>query len=349
MINVHWFLFFLMSNDDWFVPSLSHHSSQHFYENVQKFAFISSLIALNRYYNENLNFVFHYGGVSMTLPKIELNEEVISQMNIPSRPEVLIKVTEAAKETDPDLGKIVDIVGKDVNLSGSLIQVVNSPLYGLRRKISSVKEAGMLLGIQKVERLVTVVSMRSMSQQSVDLSSFWDSAEELANISRLLAKKIGIVNDDDAYMLGLFSNCGIPIMMQFFPEYETFFKEFEDVAGTNFTLEEMKRFRVNHCVVGYKLSEKWFFPDAIRDAIMFHHDVHDLFKSDQENENPVLLLLANLELADKIQHKLKNKCPQGQSEEEWLNDNKAMIRYLGLSEDDFLEHQDEIVEIVQGI
>lgn len=285
----------------------------------------------------------------MALPKIELNEEVISQMNIPSRPEVLVKVTEAAKEADPDLGKIVDIVGKDVNLSGSLIQVVNSPLYGLRRKISSVKEAGMLLGIQKVARLVTVVSMRSMSQGSVDLSSFWDSAEELANISRLLAQKIDIVNDDDAYMLGLFGNCGVPVMMQFFPEYESFYLDYDGVAGTNFTLEEMKRFRVNHCVVGYKLAEKWFFPDAIKDAIMFHHDVMELFKSDQESDNPVLLLLANMELAEKIQYKLKNRQPQDKSEEEWIEDHKEIIRYLGLSEEDFLEHQDEIVEIMQRL
>lgn len=280
------------------------------------------------------------------LPKIELNEELINQMDIPSRPEVLIKVTQEAKQPDPDLSKIVDIVGKDVNLSASMIQVVNSPFYGLRRKVSSVREAGMMLGIQKVEKLVTVVSMRSQTQGNLELGNFWETAEETADISRLLAKKIPLVDEDDAYMLGLFCDCGIPIMMQHFPEYQDYFKQNVDKIGIEYTLPEMAQFRINHCIVGYKLTEKWFFPDPIRDAIMFHHDVFELFKQDQENENPILVLLANLVLAEKTRNKLQERASD-KSDSEWASEHQEIIRYLGLSEEDFLELQDEIVEQVQ--
>ena len=57
---------------------------------------------------------------------------------------------------------------------------------------------------------MAAVALRARLSQKIDLGRFWDSAEEVAQLASALAKRLGGVDPEDAYMLGLFHDAGTP-------------------------------------------------------------------------------------------------------------------------------------------
>lgn len=53
------------------------------------------------------------------------------------------------------------------------------------------------------------------------MERFWDSSAKFAIATSFIAKQVPGLNREEAYTYGLFQNCGIPILMQRFPEYKS--------------------------------------------------------------------------------------------------------------------------------
>lgn len=277
------------------------------------------------------------------LAKPNIEEDLIKDIIIPPRPEVLIKVSEEAKSSDPNLPEVVEALTTDVSLSGAILQVVNSPFYGLRNKISSVQQAANLLGIKKIEKLVTIVSIRSQMGGNLDLGRFWDGASETASLCGLLAKRFVEVDFDEAYMLGLFHDCGIPIMMQHFPDYKETLRECNSTKERPTTNIEVNKYGFHHAVIGYKLAKDWFLAESICDALLFHHDCIDIFSTDADTSSPVYSLLALLKVAEQISFEM-HQSSRSDSNTDWTEIGEIIIDYLGLSLEDFEEMKDDMKE-----
>ena len=64
-----------------------------------------------------------------------------------------------------DVGRLIEL---DPSLTASLLRLVNSPFFGMRREIGSVSEAVMVMGMGAVRRLVLSLAVAGPLRQSVD-------------------------------------------------------------------------------------------------------------------------------------------------------------------------------------
>ena len=76
-----------------------------------------------------------------------------------------------------NIEEIIDAVGKDPQLSASVLSVVNSPLFGLEGKVTSIRKAVDLLGIGQLNDILlmgpaTVVLNASAKQPRLPARSF---------------------------------------------------------------------------------------------------------------------------------------------------------------------------------
>jgi HD-like signal output (HDOD) protein len=62
-------------------------------------------------------------------------ERTIKDLGIPPRPVILDRFKEEMHKDTPDFLRLSQIISADVSLSAGLIKVVNSPYFGLRRKV----------------------------------------------------------------------------------------------------------------------------------------------------------------------------------------------------------------------
>ncbi|QDH68160.1 HD-like signal output (HDOD) domain, no enzymatic activity [Pseudomonas sp. NFACC42-2] len=272
----------------------------------------------------------------------ELSAEQIQQalqgISVPPQPQIMVDLQMEQYMPDPDLEVIARLISQDPGLSGALLKIVNSSYYGLSNKIASIQRAVNLLGSRSIINLINALSIRGeMSDDTiVTLNRFWDTAQDVAMTCLTLAKRTGAQAVDEAYALGLFHDCGVPLMLKRFPNYMTVLEEAYANAGPDCRVvdTENNAFNTNHAVVGYYTAKSWRLPEHVTDAIANHHNALAIF-SDETSRNPQLKnLLAILKMAEHIGSSYRVLGNQS-VDHEWNAIGHLVLDYVGLSDYDF--------------
>lgn len=274
-------------------------------------------------------------------------KDIAHSVRIPPRPEVLISFRQELGSSNPNFNKLVNAVASDVSLSGAILQIINSPAFGMRSRITSIQQACSLLGMPRVEKVVQAVALRGALSKGLSLDRFWDSANEIATISRVLAMKLSGQSADDAYTLGLFHDCGIPLLLQHFTDYKQTLIDTNQSHVQPETRLEDERYGVNHTQVGYEVAVQWFLPDAIAGGILLHHQDLTRLSEDDIHNDPVYPLICILKMAEYISASLR-KAWRSDDHHEWNHIGGHVLQVMEIDADDFTEICAEVIDAVKG-
>ena len=283
---------------------------------------------------------------------IELSTEQIQQallgISVPPQPQIMVDLQMEQYMPEPDLSAIATLISHDPGLSGALLKIVNSPYFGLANRIVSIKQAVNLLGCNTVINLINAQSIKGeMSDATiVTLNRFWDSAQDVAMTCLTLAKRIGYQPADEAYALGLFHNCGIPLMLKRFPDYMAVLEQAYANATEQVRIvdSENDRLDTNHAVVGYYVAKSWNLPRHICEAIAQHHNVLSAFSEDCSRDSKLKTLLAILKMAEHICGCYRT-LGQQERDYEWDCIQASILEYVGFTEYDFDTLKDTIRDL----
>ncbi|HSY29042.1 MAG TPA: HDOD domain-containing protein [Burkholderiaceae bacterium] len=278
------------------------------------------------------------------MPKLPTQAEIDSTLKgfaIPPRPQVLISLSEEMNKDEPDLKLIAHQVGSDVGLSAAVLKTVNSPFFGLKKKISSVTQAVSLLGLKSVDRLITSIMLRaSFVSENRTLEHFWDSAEKAAGIAAHIASSLPRGPRDDAYSFGLFHNAGIPILNQRYPDYMHTLRMATEVCDRSITELEDERHAVNHATLGYLIAKAWFLPPAICEGILRHHDP-SVFDDHDEISPQALTLIAITYLAEHLNDEYLLLGGHSQ----WDQMREKVLGHLGFLDAEYMNLKEEVAAL----
>ncbi|MEE8876985.1 MULTISPECIES: HDOD domain-containing protein [Pseudomonas] len=267
---------------------------------------------------------------------------------MPPQPQIMVDLQMEQYMPDPDLEVIARLIAQDPGLSGALLKIVNSPYYGLTNKIASIRRAVTLLGSRTVINLINAQSIKGeMGDDTiVTLNRFWDTAQDVAMTSLSLAKRTGMSAPDEAYALGLFHDCGIPLMLKRFPDYMHVLEQGYANAGPGHRVvdTENRHFNTNHAVVGYYTAKSWRLPAHLTEAIANHHNALAIFSDESSRNGPLKNLLAVLKMAEHICAS-SNVLGNQREDHEWNSISHLVLDYIGLSEYDFENVKESIREL----
>lgn len=282
----------------------------------------------------------------------ELTSEQIQQslqgISVPPQPQIMVDLQMEQYMPDPDLEVIAKLISQDPGLSGALLKIVNSPYYGLSNKITAIQRAVNLLGSRSIINLINAQSIKGELNDDaiVTLNRFWDTAQDVAMTCLTLAKRVGVQAGDEAYALGLFHDCGIPLMLKKFPDYMKVLEQ----AYANASAEcrvvdtENKQYNTNHAVVGYYTAKSWRLPEHVTQAIANHHNALAIFSDESCRNTPLKNLLAILKMAEHICASYRVLGNQSE-DHEWNTVGHLVLDYIGLSEYDFETQKQEIRDL----
>jgi len=268
----------------------------------------------------------------------EYIQQVLQGISVPPQPQIMVDLQMEQVMPNPDLRTIAKLISHDPGLSGALLKLVNSPFFGLTNRIASIQQAVNLLGCNTVINLINAQSIRGelTDEAIVTLNRFWDTAQDVAMTCLTLAKRIGYHSPDEAYTLGLFHNCGIPLMIKRFPNYMTVLEEaYASATDERRVVDtENRLLNTNHAVVGYFTAKSWNLPLHLCEAIASHHNALAIFTEDASRDAQLKTLLAILKMAE---HICESHLVLGnQSDDhEWQSIEQLVLEYVGLSEYDF--------------
>ncbi len=272
----------------------------------------------------------------------ELSAEQIQQalqgISVPPQPQIMVDLQMEQYMPDPDLEVIARLIAQDPGLSGALLKIVNSSYFGLSNKIASIQRAVNLLGSRSIINLINALSIKGeMSDDTiVTLNRFWDTAQDVAMTCLTLAKRTGAQAVDEAYALGLFHDCGVPLMLKRFPNYMSVLEQAYANAGPDCRVvdTENNAFNTNHAVVGYYTAKSWRLPEHVTDAIANHHNALAVFSDESSRNSQLKNLLAILKMAEHIcsSYRVLGNQPV---DHEWNAIGHLVLDYVGLSDYDF--------------
>lgn len=272
-------------------------------------------------------------------------EEMLRGIKIPPQPQIMVDIQLELAMPDTDTNDIAKLISRDVGLSGNILKVVNSSFFGLRNKIVSISQAIGLLGITSVVNIVNAVTLKEAlnDETIVALTGFWDNAVDIASTCAYVSKAISFSAPDEAYTLGLFHNCGIPLLMMRFEHYTDLLKSSYADPNKRVTEVETLSLNTNHAIVGHYVAKSWKLPEPVCAAITEHHDCLELFSGSNTDDSQKRNLLAVLKLSEHLcrAYQVLGHAPE---DYEFEKLEEPLLHYLGLSEIDVENLRDELVD-----
>lgn len=271
-----------------------------------------------------------------------ISKDLLKGFVIPPRPQIVADIQIESAMPDPDINAIASIVAKDAGISGSLIKAINSPLFGLSGTIKSVSHAVGLMGLDSVVSIVTSLSLKNvLSDDNVTgLNRFWDTTTDVANASVLVSKYLGIGSPDEAYSLGLFHDCGIPLMLMRYPNYLDVLEKGYQASDKRVIDVENEEYKTDHSVLGYYTAKTWKLSEHISEVISYHHCVGKIFGHDRKSRTQKKDLLLILKISEHICGSYR-VLGSSSVDHEWQRIGEELLDYGGLVEDDILNMADE--------
>lgn len=119
----------------------------------------------------------------------------------------------------PDFGEIERIISVDINMTYSLLKIVNSAYFGLRNKVTEVRQALTILGLAQLKKWVYLMSFvpdGGLREELVKTSFLRATfCQRLAAITPNFS-----ATESDAYLLGMFSTLDVLLNVPSFDELE---------------------------------------------------------------------------------------------------------------------------------
>ncbi len=203
-------------------------------------------------------------------------EEVVNACkHLPTIPAVALEVLRLSRDEDVNLRDIAEVLSRDVALSGRLLKVVNSAFYGLPRKIASVNQAVVVLGLASVKTLALGFSLAgNISEKHGSdgkLEGFWKRSLLVAVAARTFAERKLPILREEAFTTGLLADVGTLAMSEAFGEqYDEFFIQ----PGQNHVdtvQNERELFDLDHQAIGRLMAESWQLPELLTIPVAHHH------------------------------------------------------------------------------
>jgi HD-like signal output (HDOD) protein len=191
---------------------------------------------------------------------------------LPTSAQRVLRLTED-ENADPE--KLREAIQSDPVLVARILRRLNSSYYALSNKISDMRSAISLLGMREIRNLaLTVFVSRFFEGGTVHgayrRENLWSHSVGVAVASRLVARVCGRGACEEAYIAGLLHDLGLILLDQTLRRH--FHKVLDAIdEATPTHIAESRILTFDHALLGGFVARRWNFPDAVADAITFHH------------------------------------------------------------------------------
>jgi len=196
--------------------------------------------------------------------------------NLPTVPALALEVLRLSRDDEADLRQIAKVIEHDVALSGRLLKVVNSSFYGLQRKVSTISQAVIMLGLASVKTLALGFSLAdgisSKTCTGVDLPFFWRRSVYFAVAARKFAERKIPILCEEAFVAGLLADVGTLAMGEAFGEAYRAFCLSPDHMHIGVVEKEREAFGTDHQEVARCMIESWHLPELLTIPVGHHHE-----------------------------------------------------------------------------
>ncbi len=184
-------------------------------------------------------------------------------------PIMLQRLLEALGNPCLSLEDIAAFVSKDQALAARLLKTANSPFFGLARKVSSLKQALVLLGINAAKGLLLGVTL---FHDLRGMEGLWAHSVGCASVAAVMARRQALTDHAEVFAAGLLHDVGKVFLVAKFPHEYRRALNLSQERGTLIVDAEREIFDATHAEAAGWALENWHLPAQLIEPIRYHHE-----------------------------------------------------------------------------
>ena len=227
-------------------------------------------------------------------------KRIVNRMDsLPTQPQRHLELVEAIYNAS--IKEIAEIIKQDLAMTTKILQLVNSPFWGIKNRIEDIYHAVTLIGVDVLRALVLTLEIFAKFQLKGilkdELNAVFNHSHDVAHYARLIT--LEITHDktmaNDSYMCGLIHDVGKLIVLSQFTESYFSIKERSLNSHRMPYLVEREILEVDHSQLGAYLLGLWGLPEFLVETAAYHHNLEGYLC---DEFSPVLAV----HIADAIKH-----------------------------------------------
>lgn len=222
---------------------------------------------------------------------------------LPANPSVAVRVLQLLDDPRTDAAWLARVVETDPSMAAHTLRLANAPIHGLTRRITSARDAVMVLGFELVRSLaaLTAGGVLGNDRRSAPYG-FWQHSLATAAGASVVARRVR-ANQGEACSAGLLHDLGSCLQYRAAPARYDLMVE-EAAGDAQAWMEAEKRhFELDHAEAGATVLNAWGFPNEIVEVLREHHHLPM-----PETGRLVLIVRAGEALGDAVEHVENGEC-----------------------------------------
>ncbi len=235
----------------------------------------------------------------LNLPSKSDIKTVLSQDldTLPSFPQVAAKLLEVSRNDTASLEEIAKIVETDPGISVKVLELVNSAYYGLSRKVTTLSDAVVMLGLDEIKKMAMNMAVfenlfKEGQTNEFNRLIFWRHSLAVAVLSMKIAQRIEYPSPEEAYTAGLLHDVGkVFLDLLGRKDYGEFIRHLSE--STDLVIEkERLELGLGHDDIGAFFCTQWQLPDSLVLAVKYHHQPFE--HQDLTNQEKQLISIVSM-------------------------------------------------------
>ncbi len=186
-------------------------------------------------------------------------------------PQVAMEVLELTNNPQVDTQALKTCLERDPALTARILQVVNSSLFGLSRKVADLGQALALLGTVPLKLLVLSFSLPDELFRNLGadfLAHYWKTSLCQAVASRCFHQRGWGQSGDEAFVAGLLRHVGQLVLAQMLgAPYLQLWHQCRD-QGADLLVQERAYLGLDHVTLSQRLLQQWKLPEVLTRALV---------------------------------------------------------------------------------
>ncbi len=209
----------------------------------------------------------------------QLLASVLSSPRLPSPPGVALRVLQLTGDADVTMRELAETVQHDQALTTHVLRIVNSPLFGLGRPCTTLHQAQLMLGLNGLRTIVLgfslVADLPRESRDGFDYAKHWRRAIYAACAAQAAAQRLGSVNREEAFIVGLIQDIGVVAL------HRVLGRSYAELVRGCHDDDQVLRDReqaalgLTHDDISAALLESWRVPEPLVEPVRCHHNPED--------------------------------------------------------------------------
>lgn len=213
-------------------------------------------------------------------PAVNLRDAIKKLDSLPAMPLIAQKLLSLDASTEEGQRQLLSLIEQDAQILAKIISLANSPLLGASRKINSISEAAIILGINRIKTVATGIAMMSvqssikdhaLNQHDLWMHNLGISFAMIA-IARAMPRQLR-PQDDLIFLSGMLHDIGYIALAHLDPHRSHELHTYQSANPNRPVLDiEKSLLDVCHDELGAELATQWNLPPEIISVIRYHHN-----------------------------------------------------------------------------